>query len=315
MKKYLVLFAVIAMVGGLVLHVKHGEAATHVKPSEVQGVGQHTKHGLLLSKKEWVEQEITLIDSRDGREIQKIKPSSFNSEEKAASLARELEQKYDQPMVPARLNSDGTMKAGSNRVVVDKAAFVTMLQNVTFFQREIEVPITESAPNITAEAAANVNQDVLASYKTHFNASIKGRTTNIVLSAKEIDGVILGPGDRFYYNLVVGEATAERGYQKAMEIVNKEMVEGIGGGICQTSSTLYNAIDKLGLEIVELHHHSLGVSYVPVDRDATVAYGGKDFKFLNNKDFPVMIKAIVDTKNGTLEVQVRAADQSVAKKG
>lgn len=315
MKKYLVLFAGIAMVGGLVLYGKHGEAATHVKSTEVQGISQHTKNELLLSKKEWVEQEITLLDSRDGSEIQKLKPSSFSNEENAALVASELEQKYDQPMVPAQLNSDGTLKAGSNRVVLDKEALVTALQNITFFQREIEVPITESAPNITAEAAANVDQNVLASYKTHFNASIKGRTTNIVLSAKEIDGVILGPGDRFYYNLVAGEATAERGYQKAMEIVNKEMVEGIGGGICQTSSTLYNAIDKLGLEILELHHHSLGVSYVPVDRDATVAYGGKDFKFLNNKDFPIMIKTIVDTKNGTLEVQVRAAGQSVAKKG
>lgn len=303
------------LVCGLVLFGKHGEAATHVTSNEIHGIGQHMKHELLLSKKEWVEQEITLIDPRDGSEIQKVKPSSFNSEEKAENLAHELEQKYDQPMVPARLNSDGTIKAGSNRVVVDKAAFVTALQNVPFFQREIEVPITESAPNITAEAAVNVDQGVLASYKTHFNASIKGRTTNIVLSAKEIDGVILGPGDRFYFNLIVGQATTERGYQKAMEIVNKEMVEGIGGGICQTSSTLYNAIDKLGLEIIELHHHSLGVSYVPVNRDATIAYGGKDFKFLNNQDFPVMIKAIVDTKNGTLEVQVRAANQYVATKG
>lgn len=184
------------------------------------------------------------------------------------------------------------------------------LKNLGAFQREVNVPIIESVPNVTAKTAANVDQTLLASYKTKFNSSVTGRTTNIALSASEIDQIILGPGDRFYYNLIVGERTEARGYQKAMEILNKELVEGIGGGICQTSSTLYNAVDQAGLEIIELNHHSKEVGYVPKDRDATVSYGGKDFKFLNNKDYPVLLKVIVNKTIGTIEVQVRAAQQN-----
>ncbi|HZH59227.1 MAG TPA: VanW family protein, partial [Metabacillus sp.] len=90
-------------------------------------------------------------------------------------------------------------------------------------------------------------------------------------------------------------------------------VEGIGGGICQTSSTLYNAVAEAGLEIIELHSHSRSVGYVPAGRDATVSWGGPDFKFMNNKDFPVMIKTIVNKQSGSIEVQILASKQNAAK--
>jgi vancomycin resistance protein YoaR len=127
---------------------------------------------------------------------------------------------------------------------------------------------------------------------------------NIALSANAIDQIVLGPGDRFYFNQTVGERTPARGYQKAMEIVNKEFVEGIGGGICQTSSTLYNAVAQAGLEIIELHHHSKEVGYVPINKDATVSWNGYDFKFMNSKDHPVIIKTMTDLTNGSLQVQI-----------
>ncbi|RUQ26656.1 vanomycin resistance protein VanB [Peribacillus cavernae] len=267
----------------------------------------------MLSEKEFVEPDLVFVDSRNGDELQKLQASSFRSKEDARNVAEKLEAKYDQPMIPARLASDGKLKAGQARVVVDQAALIKELENVTAFQRVIEVPISETAPNATAGAVANIDQTMLGNFITKFDPTVTGRTANIALSAQEINQIILGPGDRFYFNLIVGERTPERGYQKAKEIVNKEYVEGIGGGICQTSSTLYNAIDQAGLGIIELHHHSKQVGYVPKDRDATVSYGGKDFKFLNNKDFPVMIKTIMNRESGTLEIQVKAAAQNVAK--
>ena len=96
------------------------------------------------------------------------------------------------------------------------------------------------------------------------------------------------------------------GYQPAQEIVNKELVMGIGGGICQTSSTLFNAVDQLAIEYVEWHHHSLTVGYVPSGRDATVSYGGKDFQFKNTAGVPLLIKAIYNP-NGTLTVEMRTS--------
>ena len=89
---------------------------------------------------------------------------------------------------------------------------------------------------------------------------------------------------------MVGERTEARGYQPAYEIINKELVMGIGGGICQTSSTLFNAVDQIGIRITERHHHSLNIGYVPTGRDATVSYGTLDFKFQNTSGIPFLIK-------------------------
>lgn len=313
MKKGSLLLLFIVLVSGLIILGAYGGAALGLFEKEKHVMNTHDKKEHLLSQKEWIEPELVLIDSRDGTEIQKVKASSLKSKEYTENLAAELEAKYDKPMIPAKLGADGKLKEGQVRVVLDKEAFIQELTTVKALQKVIEVPITETAPNITAEAIANIDQVLLGSYTTKFNPNIIGRSRNIELSAQEINQIILGPGDRFYFNLVVGERTPERGYQKAMEIVNHEFVEGIGGGICQTSSTLYNAIDKAGLGILELHHHSKAVGYVPQNRDATVSWGGKDLKFMNNKEYPVMIKTIVNKQNGTIEVQVRAAAQYVAK--
>lgn len=303
----------VVMAGGLVLADGFSGFSSDASAKENQGNNRHYKKELMLSEKEFIEPELVLIDARNGAELQKLKASSLKTTKDAEKITEELEAKYDRPMIPAKLGSDGKLKPGQSRIVLEKDKLKKELQNVTAFQRVIEVPITETAPNVTAETAANVNQALLASYTTKFDPSVKGRTTNIALSAQVIDQIVLGPGDRFYYNLIIGDTTVEKGYQEALEIVNKEFVIGIGGGICQTSSTLFNAIDKAGLGILERNTHSKQVGYVPIGRDATVSYGGKDFKFLNNKDFPVMIKTIVNKQKGTLEVQVRTAAKYVGK--
>ncbi len=230
-----------------------------------------------------------------------------------SQIADDLAKSLDQPMVPAKYTSNGQLTEGMSRVLLDEDKLVDMLLNVRALDKTLDLPLEIAEPNVTAETVKGVEEVVIGSYKTTFNASVVGRSQNIFLSANEINQIVLGPGDRFYFNLVVGERTAARGYQKAKEIVNKEFVEGIGGGICQTSSTLYNAVADAGLEIIELHSHSLSVGYVPAGRDATVSWGGPDFKFMNNKDFPVMIKTIVDKNSGSIEVQILASKQNAAK--
>ncbi|WP_226666561.1 VanW family protein [Metabacillus litoralis] len=233
-----------------------------------------------------------------------------NDDEELKQLAKELSLKFDQPMVPSKLDNNGKLINGVSRVILDEEKLVTMINNVKALDKEMDLPLEITAPNVTEEAIKSIEEIVIGSYKTSFNPGVTGRTENISLSANAINQIVLGPGDRFYFNLVVGERTTARGYQKAMEIVDKEFVEGIGGGICQTSSTLFNAVDNAGLDIIELHSHSRSIGYVPKGRDATVSWNGPDFKFMNNKDYPVMIKTFVNKSSGTIEVQVTAAKNS-----
>lgn len=252
---------------------------------------------------------VKLIDQRNGNVLATYNPLD-KKEESTHELAGRLASKIDQPMVPARIDGNGNLIGGKSRIVLDEKETVQMLENIQPFNKEIQLPIKETKPTVASSDIGEMNQ-VIGSYKTTFNASIKGRTENIDISAKALNNVVLGPGDRFYFNLVVGDRTEARGYQKALEIVNKQFKEGIGGGVCQTSSTLYNAVDKAGLEMVELHHHSKHVGYVPEGRDATVAYGFKDFKFMNNKSYPVKLKATVDKNAGWIEIQVLAAPNTI----
>ncbi|MBL4936875.1 VanW family protein [Clostridium sp. YIM B02515] len=136
----------------------------------------------------------------------------------------------------------------------------------------------------------------LGSYSTVLLNKDKDRTYNIKLGAKKINGYKLNPGDTFSFNDVVGKRNAETGFRTAAIIVNGEYEEGFGGGVCQLSTTIFNAADKAGLQILERHDHSKTVGYVPKGRDAAVNYGSLDLKFKNTKKYPVEIRTSVDDK-------------------
>lgn len=135
---------------------------------------------------------------------------------------------------------------------------------------------------------------LISQYSTHFDSSQVNRTENIRLATKAIDGKLLAPGARFSFNAVVGERTAEAGYREALVIEGDVFTPGLGGGICQVSSTLYNAVELAGLEIIERHRHSLPISYVPPGQDATVAWPVLDFKFKNSLDAYLLIRSLVE---------------------
>jgi putative cell wall-binding protein len=142
----------------------------------------------------------------------------------------------------------------------------------------------------------------IAEYTTYFDPNQVNRTENIRLSAKALDGKRLAPWERFSFNGSVGERTAEAGYKEAMIIEGKEFVLGLGGGVCQVSSTLYNAVSIAGLEILERHAHSLEITYVPYGQDATVAYGVLDFRFRNNTDNSLLIRSFVEGNTLTFKL-------------
>lgn len=137
-------------------------------------------------------------------------------------------------------------------------------------------------------------EEFVTGYYTRLLNSPPGRTTNIALSCARIDGKVLQPGDIFSFNQVVGERTGAAGYKAAAIFAGKKVVTGIGGGICQTASTMYNLALEAGFQVMERHPHSLKVVYVAPQRDATVSWGTADLKFSNTLDFPVKILCQVE---------------------
>lgn len=164
----------------------------------------------------------------------------------------------------------------------------------------VEIPFTVTAPTQTKEVlAAMLFRDELATY-TAYQASSSNRATNLRLACEAINGTILMPGDTFDYNEVVGERTPERGYKTAAAYMGNETITTYGGGVCQPSSVIYYCALMADLEIVTRHCHTFASSYVPLGMDATVSWGGPEFRFRNNTDYPIRIDAAADGGSVTI---------------
>ena len=152
---------------------------------------------------------------------------------------------------------------------------------------KIEIVAKLKNPEVTAKDLEKYTT-VLGTFSTNLSGS-SGRVSNITLSAKAIDGMVLHQGETFSFNNVVGPRTTARGYKMAPVISDGQSVPGIGGGICQTSTTLYNAVLYANLKVVERRPHTIPSSYVPSGRDATVSYGSTDFKFQNDRENDIIL--------------------------
>lgn len=167
-----------------------------------------------------------------------------------------------------------------------------------------QVKVTLEQPDVDYfDLAAELFNDTLASCTTQFNSGLKGRTTNVKLAAQKINGVILNPGEVFSFNDTVGKRTAEAGFENATIYTSNGMEDGLGGGICQVSSTLYNATLYADLETVERRNHKYKVTYVKLGTDATVAWGSIDFRFKNSRNYPVKIEATVSGNSLTVAIK------------
>lgn len=166
----------------------------------------------------------------------------------------------------------------------------------------VSVPLNRQSPAIdTATLKANLFKDVLGEYTTSVSGTAD-RRSNVQLAAQKCSGTILLPGEVFAYNQVVGQRTEAAGFKKAGAYSNGETVQELGGGVCQDSSTLYCAALYANLEIVERHNHSYVSSYVPIGMDATVSWGGPDFQFRNNTDYPIKVVASYANSKVTFQI-------------
>ncbi len=163
---------------------------------------------------------------------------------------------------------------------------------------EIILPVEFITPDITTEQLeAQTFRDTLSTFSTYFTTLTENnynRGINIGISANSIDGTILLPGEKFSFNEVVGPRTAKKGYRIAHIYVDGQIKDGTGGGICQVSTTLYNAALRANLEVEERHNHMFTVGYVPLGHDAAVSYGYADLVFTNTSSYPLRINAIVN---------------------
>lgn len=175
------------------------------------------------------------------------------------------------------------------------------------------IPLVYTEPTIKANDLESILfVDTLGSYTTYFNAWAS-RGTNIKLCAESINGIVIQPGEEFSFNDNRDEATIEAGYKEATVFINGKAVPGIGGGVCQVSSTLYVASLYADMDITERHNHGLRVSYVDIAWDATVYSGSLDFKFKNNTDYPIRVEAF--TEGGALTIRLvgtKTTDKSVS---
>lgn len=167
----------------------------------------------------------------------------------------------------------------------------------------LQIDLIKEMPEITTANLEDVLfADVLATFKTNYNASNVDRSTNLAVAARNMNDTILLPGEIFSYNEAVGQRTYANGFKDAHIFSGGKVVDGLGGGICQISSTLYNAVLMSNLEIVERKNHMMYPEYVEPSFDATVVWGSIDFRFKNNRETPIKITASV--KNGVATVTI-----------
>ncbi|MFD0696274.1 VanW family protein [Paenibacillus sp. GCM10027628] len=168
---------------------------------------------------------------------------------------------------------------------------------------KISIPIYMQQPSVTVDSLKKQGiERKIADFTTTFPLSGTGRIHNIRSTATSIQDMMLAPGETFDYSKIIEKTEAQFGYQEAPVIFNGKLVPGIGGGICQVSSTLYNAVLRSGLEIVERRNHSLPVSYVPLGQDATFASGYINFKFRNNTGAYLLIRAVTTDRDVTVKL-------------
>lgn len=170
-------------------------------------------------------------------------------------------------------------------------------------KEEYVIDLKITTPEITTnKIGSEAFPDLLSTFSTKYDASNTPRTTNLKLAMNKLNGVVVSPGETFSYNKTLGKRTAEAGYREAGGFAGGRVVQTLAGGICQISSTLYDAVVYANLEIVERHNHMFLAGYVGAGKDATVVYGAYDFKFKNTRKYPIMLKTSIGSGVARIDV-------------
>ncbi|SET27612.1 VanW like protein [Oceanobacillus limi] len=238
---------------------------------------------------------------------------SFIDHNKLDLLVERIEEQVYESPQNAYLTDTGEIIPAKPGVTLDRRLLLQQFyhfyySNVSF---QIRVPKKIIYPRVDSELLSEITTYELANYTTYFKSGNEERSNNIALATEAINNSVVFPGEKFSFNKVVGKRTKEKGYMRAPVIVKGELSEDIGGGICQVSSTLFNAVNLEGIKIVERYSHSRNVPYVPPGKDATVSWWGPDFVFLNEYNHPILIRATA--KNGRVAIRILSSE-SIEKK-
>jgi len=268
--------------------------------------------GYSLNKEELLQILDTKLRTADFTPAEGTLKESHPQPLSAAAIAQSINTEVVQTTLDVESDPTGnTIRAGTAGVHVTESAIQTALNSQN---RHETVTCTITEPDYTvSEYKALLFRDVLGQCTTDFNPGNKGRTTNVLLATDFCNGVLLMPGEVFSYNDTVGPRTYERGFKDATIYVGNSAEDGVGGGICQVTSTIYYAALRADLKIVERYAHSREVTYVPKGEDATVAWGSKDFKFENNTGFPMKVVTSHKTNNLTVKLYGTALQNKTVK--
>ena len=178
-----------------------------------------------------------------------------------------------------------------NDIKVDKEKLIQEIdeQLTTSKTAQVEIPTTEIVTEVDKEAILS-KLGLRSKFSTNYSKSTNNRKNNVKRALNSFNGMVVAPGQKVSFNETTGPRTEENGFKKANIILNGAYVEGVGGGVCQASTTLYNALLLSGIDVVDASHHSLPASYVPLSLDAMVSEGVSDMVFVNNLDNPIYIK-------------------------
>lgn len=203
-------------------------------------------------------------------------------------------------------NNQISIIPGQNGLVIDYDTLYKDLIKILSTGHEpysLRVPLEDAPPSRTVEDLESMGLNgLLSAYTTWFDPSQVDRTYNIRVAAAALDELLVPPGKEVSFNKVVGPRSTEAGYKRATVIVDNEFVDGIGGGVCQVSTTIYNAVLLADLEVTCRSNHSIPVSYIPLGRDAAVAYDYLDFCFVNNSNSYILIKSSLGYDNVTFKI-------------
>jgi len=179
---------------------------------------------------------------------------------------------------------------------VDTELLKQLIDENVYKLEDIEIPVEKIQPKATKAQLSRIN-GIIGQFSTSFKTSSSDRKENIRVAAKAIDGKLLMPGDTVSFNEMTGPRSKQNGYREANVILEGEFTPGFGGGVCQVSTTLYNALLNADVKVVERHPHSIPAKYVNYGQDAAVSFGSLDLKFRNDFDFPIYIHTQVSSDN------------------
>ncbi|MGP1411055.1 MAG: VanW family protein [Peptoanaerobacter stomatis] len=210
--------------------------------------------------------------------------------------------------INATVSADGgsvSIIPSQNGYVVDIEKLKADVENAVKSSEEktvkVAIPVAVKEPSVKTEELSSIN-GIIASYTSKYSTKDSERSFNVALAAQKLNGQLLMPGEEVSFLGVLGDVATSNGFRAAKIIVNNEYQDGVGGGVCQVSSTLYNALLLGGMDITQRTNHSFPIGYVPIGRDATVATSGPDLKYKNSYPFPVYIKTYADS--GVMVAQI-----------